>query len=374
MLGKISKLVVDKMEPGTLIWDRQLCGWGVRRQLRHPYFVLRYRVDGKQKLHTIGRYGLWTVEMARREAQRLLGIVATGVDVAANGTSGQESDTFAAFAERFLTRQQARLKPRSYEDVERYLRNHAAPLHPRPLISIARRDVAEVLGRVETECGPVARNRFRSALSALFAWCITEGLIENSPVAGTAKAEESGGRERVLSEAEIRAVWAALGEDDYSRIVRLLLLTGQRRNEIALLDWREVVGDAIMLPAERCKNGRSHQLPLSKQAKAILEATHSEVPDRSGGRVFATVTWSRAKTALDARAGIAEWRLHDLRRTAASGMQRLGVRVEVIERALNHVSGSFRGVAGIYQRDPMTDDVREALQRWADHLDQITKN
>jgi integrase len=371
MLAKISKSVVDKLEPGSLVWDTALCGFGVRRQLRHPHYIVRYRLDGKQRLVTIGRHGAWTPETARRKAQELLGIVAGGVDPANSGTStNKEGDAFLNVAERYLSRQRSRLKPRSMEEAERYLRKHSAPLHTIAIAAITRRDVAEILTTIETGSGPVARNRCRSHLCAMFGWAITEGIVENNPALGTAIADENGARERVLDAAEIKALWHAC-EGDAGRIVRLLLLTGCRRNEITLLDWREVVGDTIVLPGERCKNGRAFTLPLSRQAGMLLYGP-SEL--RSQGRVFATITWSREKRRLDERAGIAEWRLHDLRRTAASGMQRLGVRVEVIERALNHVSGSFRGVAGIYQRDPMTDDVREALQRWADHLDQITKS
>jgi integrase len=176
-----------------------------------------------------------------------------------------------------------------------------------------------------------------------------------------------------LSEEEIRALWRGLDDSAFSDAVRLLLLTGQRRGEIGALAWSEVTGNAILLPAERTKNHRAHTVPLSRQARAILERqprrNSTDFVFSDSGRV----DWDRPKIALDARIGIAPYRLHDLRRSCASGMQRLGVRAEVIERALNHVSGSFRGVAGIYQRDPLSDNVRSALQRWADHIDHITQ-
>jgi integrase len=367
MLGKISKQTVDRLAPGSLIWDTSLVGFGVRRQLKHPHYVVRYRLNGKQKLVTIGRHGAWTPESARRKAQEFLGIVATGVDPAA--AKAAEGDNFLAVAERFLAHQRGRLKPRSITEVERYLRKHALPLHWLRLAQIDRRAIAEALSEVERQCGPVARNRFRSNLSAMFAWAITEGLIEDNPVQGTAKADENGGRERVLTEAEIKALWNACADNsDFSRIVRLLLLTGQRRNEIGFLQCSEVnLGNSILtLPAECTKNGREHTLPLSKQAVAILQAITSRT-----GALFATTNWASEKVKLDARLNLPHWTLHDLRRTAATGMIELGTAPHVVEAVLNHVSGHKAGVAGIYNRSKLLEPMREALQRWADHVEAL---
>jgi integrase len=368
MQGKISKQTVDKLAPGSLLWDRSLVGFGVRRQLKHPHYIVRYRIDGKQKFLTIGRHGTWTPETARRKAQELLGIVATGIDPAAT-KSVEDGDNFAAVAERFLARQRLRLKPRSIEELERYLRKNAQPLHSLPLARIDRRTVAEALGEVEHQCGPVARNRFRSNLSAMFAWAITEGLIENNPVTGTAKADENGGRERVLTEAEIKALWQACADNsDFSRIIRLLLLTGQRRNEIGLLQCSEVnLAHAILtLPAERTKNGREHTLPLSKQAVAVLQG----ILDREGA-VFASTNWASEKVKLDARLKLAHWTLHDLRRSMATHCAELGVMPHVIEAILNHISGHKSGVQGVYNRARYLEPMREALQRWADHIEAL---
>jgi integrase len=229
-----------------------------------------------------------------------------------------------------------------------------------------------LLGQIETSSGAVARNRARAALSAFYSWCISEGLADINPVQGTAKANEGGSRERVLSTDEIVALWRALGAEPFDDIVRLLLLTGQRRNEIGGLQWAEVdlVRKQINLSASRVKNSREHSVPLSTQAYAILERQ----PRRNSTElVFGGFHWSGDKAALDRKLGLAPWRLHDLRRTCATQMAELGVQPSVIELALNHVSGHKAGVAGIYNRSKLTDAVREGLQRWADHLDQITK-
>jgi integrase len=259
--------------------------------------------------------------------------------------------------------------------VERYLRNRAAPLHGLRLDQIDRRKIAALLGEIETSSGPVARNRARTAFSSFFKWCVSQGLLEINPVQGTAKASEKNSRERVLSREELKALWRGLGDDDFSNIVRLLLLTGQRRNEIGKLVWSEVdlARKQIILPASRAKNGREHCVPLSPQALAVLERMpHRNATDYLfGDRGFQD--WHRAKARLDERAGIAPYHIHDLRRSAATYMAELGVLPHVIEQTLNHVSGAKAGVAGVYNRSKMIDAVREGLQKWANHVDEITR-
>jgi integrase len=301
----------------------------------------------------------------------LLGIVASGADPFAQSLSGE---TFGAEIERYLLRKKASLKPRSFIEDQRNLRKHSAPLHKLRLADIDRRTIAVLLGQIEIGSGPTARNRLRSALSSFFSWAIQEGLAETNPVQGTGKADAGASRDRVLSQEELRKLWHALGDDRFSEIVRLLLLTGCRRNEIGRLQWQEVdpAQKQIVLPAQRVKNGREFTLPLCAQALAIL----ARQPRRnSSDFIFAERgfnDWDRCKARVDLRIGIAPWRLHDLRRTCATQMAELGVMPNVIELALNHVSGHKAGVAGIYNRSKMTDAVREGLQKWADHLDAIT--
>jgi integrase len=280
---------------------------------------------------------------------------------------------FTTSVNRYLDRKRTTLKSRSFSETERYLRNHAAALHKLRLDQIDRRKVAALLGDIETSSGPASRNRVRSVLLGFFSWCVSEGLLDNNPVQGTAKAEENGSRERVLTREELRQLWRGLGDDRFSDVVRLLLLTGQRRNEVGLLQWSEIdlANKQIELPASRCKNGREHTIPLSSQALAIIERQ----PRRNssdflfGKKGFQH--WDWAKRLLDQRIGIAEWHLHDLRRTCATQMAELGVLPHVIETTLNHVSGHKAGVAGVYNRSKMSDAVREGLQKWADWLERI---
>jgi integrase len=386
MQAKLTKATVEKMPSGSIIWDQQVIGFGARRQTKGIFYYLRYRLNGSQRMLSIGRHGSpWTVEQARKEAQRLLGSVVTGVDPFAKQSA---AEMFGACVEQYLDRKRASVKPRSFEEIKRHLLVNAKPLHSRRLGEIDRRAIAIRLAEIEAASGPVARNRVRSSLSAFFAWCIREGLLESNPVLGTGKADEGGPRERVLSKAEIKAIWLATGEvnnrgrvnarDDaaFADIVRLLLLTGQRREEISGLRWSEVDWDnrQIVLPKERTKNRREHCIPLSEAALVILRRQANAEGDRQANDAFVFGryrSWSDGKAALDQRLGLAPWRLHDLRRTAATGMAEIGVLPHIIEAVLNHVGGFRAGVAGIYNRARYEGEMREALARWADWVEAL---
>jgi len=381
-IAKITVRTVEQLKPGSRVWDTVVQGFGVRRQKDGAYYYLRYRRNGLQQMRSIGRHGSpWTPDTARNRAKQLLGLVVGGDDPFAKPIA---AEAFGAEVERYLGKQQAALKPRTYLELERHLRRHCAPLARLRLTEIDRRTIALRLAEIETASGPTARNRARSSLSAFFNWAVREGLLDANPVTGTARADERGSRDRVLAQAELAELWAALPLGDFGEIVRLLILAGQRREEIGGLRWSEVDLDRglIALPPERTKNLRKHEVPLSIQARAILQR-QSKRKDRDfifgiGEAGFSG--WSKSKERLDkallakrkARAKpLPSWRLHDLRRTCATGMAELGVQPHIIEAVLNHVSGHKAGVAGIYNRARYEDEMRDALQRWADHLNQI---
>jgi integrase len=388
-VSKITIRIVAQLKAGSRVWDTIVQGFGVRRQKDGAYYYLRYRRNGAQYMRSIGRHGSpWTPDTARNEAKRLLGAVVVGGDPFAKPLA---SETFGAEVQRYLERKRAAMKPRAFEEVERHLINHAAPLHRLRLAEIDRRTIAQRLGEIETASGPVARNRVRSSLSAFFGWAVTEGLLDANPVQGTAKLDEGRSRERALTEAELAELWSGLeGEPNkqFADIVRLLILTGQRREEIGGLRWSELDRDRglVVLPPERTKNSRQHEVPLSRQAKAIL----ARQPKRKGrdflfgigelgfsgwsdckARLDQALLAARRKTNRKAKA-IPDWRIHDLRRTCATGMAELGVQPHIIEAVLNHVSGHKGGVAGIYNRARYEGEMREAVTKWAQHVQAIT--
>jgi integrase len=289
-------------------------------------------------------------------------------------------ETLGSVLRPFLLIKKAELKARTYLEVERHLLMHAKPLHGLRLTAVDRRTVATLLTELATNNGPNLANSVRASLSAFFSWAMSQGLAEGNPIIGTSPAVTKGARDRVLTDDELRSIWTALRDDAYGAIVKLLALTGQRRDEIGALRWSEVDFDkaVISLPAERTKNSRLHDVPLSPEALAILKAR-----PRIAGRecVFASgangfLGWSNYKVALDARiasnGAIPAWRLHDLRRTVSTRMHdELGIAPHIVEAVLNHVSGHRAGVAGVYNRAAYAKEKAVALARWAEHLTAI---
>ncbi|MCW2356928.1 integrase [Bradyrhizobium elkanii] len=223
-------------------------------------------------------------------------------------------------------------------------------------------------------------------LSSMFNWAIREGLdIAANPVLGTNRPAQPSSRERVLTETELSAIWWASGDDDYRRIVRLLLLTAQRRHEVGSMQWAELDTSSGLwtLPGTRTKNHREHHLlPLVPAALALLpprrdsrDFLFGNGPRRSGDPHRGFSGWSKSKAALDERIAEAlgeplpHWTVHDLRRSASTVMaDRLGVLLHIVEAILNHVSGHRVGVAGVYNRARYAAEMREALERWAKHV------
>jgi integrase len=361
MRAAITKTVVDRIEAGTIVWDTRIPGFGARRQREAG--GVHYVLKKNDRWHTIGRHGApFTVEMARAEALRLLGLIVSGTD-----PRPATSEAVGGVIELYLSRRKPAMKPRSYVEISRHLLAHSKPLHRYELHEVNRRAVAELLAKIEAGSGPVARNRVRASLSAFFSWCISEGLCEANPVSGTGKADEKT-RERILAPKEIAKIWSAL-RGSYGDVVRLLLLTGQRREEIGGLMWSEVDFESklLRLGAARTKNKREHLLPLSAPALAILRrrAIEGNGSTDNDGRVLSGFNWAKSKAKLDRVLRLPHWTLHDLRRSAATLMaDQLGILPHIVEAILNHVSGHKAGVAGIYNRAKYLDEMRAALDRW----------
>lgn len=295
---------------------------------------------------------------------------------------------FSAYAERFVDRCLKERWSRSWPDAEATLNRHALPiLRDKPLPELTRSDLKEVLDKLRSQTA--TRRKLYAILRRLFRWAVSEGDLERSPLEGLEAPPIPQSRDRVLADWELRLVFEAAGNlgQPFGPLVRLLILTGQRMQELAAASWSELDRDEAVLriPSWRAKNGRATDVPLTDAALGELDivAGGKKWPQR--GLVFTTTGktpvsgFSRAKRQIDREielllrkaqeeGTLAEWRYHDLRRTLATGLQRLGVRFEVTEAVLNHISGAKGGVAGIYQRHDWRVEKRTALDAWTRHV------
>jgi integrase len=375
----VAALVLPDGKRDIFFWDEDLPGFGVRLRDDARRWVIQYRIGLQQRRESLGDLRKIALDDARRIARQRFAQVELGVDPAAARAKGRAvtaevTATLKTLAERYLDSKHAVLRPATYNAAERYFRIHWAPLHDRPVPAITRAEVALGLQGIVKAHGRVAAARARTNLLALLAWAQREGIVENNVALATNNpALGLPSRERVLEDTEVRAIWKACGADDFGAIVRLLLLTGQRRNEIADLRFSEVDIEhaTITLSAARTKNKRQHIVPLSDAALSIIRALPREAGRDlffgAGDRGF--TSWSNSKRAFDLMVGnLPRWTLHDLRRTAATGMADIDIEPHVIEAALNHTSGSKRGVAGIYNRSRYEHQKRAALDQWAERV------
>lgn len=364
-------------------WDDDIPGFGLRiRKGGARTLIFQYRQGTKQRKLTLGKATALGIEAARSEARRLHAQVRLGHDPAGHKIEAraQAVETFGALLKPYLDHKRQALKPRSFVEVERHLQKHAKPLHGRQLAKIDQRAIAALLTPLVAASGPTEANHVRISLSAFYGWAMREGLVGANPVLNTNKAAENSGRERVLSPTEMRVIWTALGDDDYGIILKLLLLTGQRREEIGGLRRQEIDLDKalISLPGERTKNKRPHDIPLSEPAIALLKA-HLDQLDPGREYIFGNgkrgySAWAKPKKALDRKLSEAgaireHWTLHDMRRTFSTvAHDELGATPHAIEAILNHVSGHRAGVAGRYNKALYAREKAAALAHWADWL------
>jgi len=373
----VAKITVPPGKTEVIEFDDDIPGWGLRvRAGGSATWIFQYRQGRKQRRMSLGSAAAITAQKARERASELHARVRLGQDPAGEKIENRTkaAETFGSVVQPFLTHKKTALKPRTFAEVERHLLTNAKRLHGLQIDGIDRRTVAALLSELATSKGSTVVNHVRASLSAFFGWAMREGLAEANPVIGTNKAAANGSRDRVLVDDELRSIWNALGDDDYGNIVRLLALTGQRRDEIGSLRWSEVDLDKglISLTAERTKNSRPHDIPLSDAALGILKRLHATAGYRDfvfGIRANGFQGWSKSKETLDASIALPDWRLHDLRRTVSTRMHdELGIAPHIVEAVLNHVSGHKAGVAGVYNRAVYAKEKAVALDRWAEHF------
>jgi integrase len=373
----------------TWFWDRESAGLGIRLRAgasgTSRTWYASYRFGNEDKRLRLGDVSEYTLADARNRVYELRRNAADGVEPTAVKASRQAQavravncPSFAAYAEHYLGRKLKELRPNTYRERERYLTGpHFEPFRRLRLNQISKQAIAARLNWLEdtgvTKASAHVAQAARMALLDMFKMAAAEGLIDVNPVLGTRSPlppKQQKARDRVLDAGELAAVWNAAGDDDYGRILKLAILLGSRREEIGAMQWGELADGVWTLPAARSKNGRANALPLPAQALEILRA----IPHEEGREhVFGSrstdgfTDWSGAKRKLDARLELPAWHLHDLRRSAITGMHELGIEPHVVEAVVNHArEASVHNKH--YNLATYREQKAEALRRWADKV------
>lgn len=354
--NRLTDLTVQKLKDIGVYWD-ELPGFGIRvGKLRKTWFVMH----GSARLRTtIGQYPGITVADARKKALALL------------STAGPEARAilFPDARQEFLNAQERKLRPRSFYQQKRTLEHYFT--WSKPLDKITHHDITS---RVEEllDTPAQAAHCFKE-IRTFFRWCVPR-FLKHSPCEGLKSPFAPVSCDRVLTDAELKAVWFAAKDYGYpfGTIIQLLTLTGARRGEIAAMRAEWIEGDSITLPASITKNGRQHIIPIGPVTQGILATlpkTGFVFPARRSDQAFSG--FGASKEALDDRCKIAPWTLHDLRRTFATNLAALGTPIHVTEKLLNHVSGTTGGLVGIYQRHAYADEMRTAMLAWEKRFSEI---
>ena len=274
----VNSLTLPLGKSDAIFFDDEVPGFGLRiRGGGKRSWIFQYGIGTKQRRMTLGTSPALTLAMARKTASELHARVRLGKDPAATKRESQRraADTVEATLRLFLSEKKQTLRPRSYVAVERHLLRYAKPLHGLGVALVSRRDIGGLLAAIAASSGGPTANGMRASLSTFFVWCMGRGLVDQNPVIGT-QVQPQHARTRVLSISELSAVWRACDDNVYGAIVRLLILTGQRREEIGGLRFDEVRDGVIVLPLSRTKNKRAHAIPLSAPAQAILARQPSQ--------------------------------------------------------------------------------------------------
>lgn len=338
------------LKPGTY-FDTKTPAFGLRvGKYRRTWIVTKGR---ERQVLTLGHYPAMSLQEARQSAYIALG----------SPLARKTAPTFPDALEAFLA--QNRWRPRTLVVLRSSLRHFQ---WTRPIDKITHEDVASVLDQIE---GISARAHALKDIRAFFNWCVPR-YLPDSPVQGF-RMPAYKPRQRVLTDDELKRVWIAAEElGTFGCIIRLLILTGQRRSEIATLTWEQIEDDRIILP--ETKNGREHTFPRSNLTSSLLTAlptSHGLLFPAKGKGGSPYNGWGKHHQQLLEKSGTSDWTIHDLRRTFATGLASLGVPIHVTEKILNHVSGTTGGIVSVYQRHSYWDEQKAALQAWEDRIQSL---
>jgi integrase len=362
------------------IFDGSLPGFGMRLSYGGTRtWTLFYRHNGVKRRMKIGNYPALPLAAARDRARAALHDVAVGKDPAAEKVAYRESETVADLAREYLDKH-AKVKKRSWQHDERTLRNDVLPaIGKLKAKDVRRRDIIRLLDKVK-ERSPIMANRTLEIVRKMFAWGVSQDIVEANICTGIARPSEEPRRERVLMADEIRCFWAAAAKEESRAglVLQLLLFTAQREGEVLKMRWQNIEeGDEYWwtIPGEIAKNGLAHRVPLSKPVITILRDIRAQRPDptyvfaRRGGGAPATASLIRKPlNRIRHAAGLEDFVPHDLRRTAASYMTGMGIPRLTVAKVLNHAEA---GVTSVYDRHSYDPEKRHALDAWAQRLMEI---
>ena len=380
---RIEALECPPNKKDMLVFDDEQRGLGIRVTAGGgKTFLVQYSHVGVKRRMRLGSCSAISLGKARLTARQVVGAVAEGKDPAIERKAAaldakREALTLAALIEQWETIHLKRKRPNYATAATATLRRVFVKHLDQPAARLDRAVVVPVLDDLAKNGKAAMAAATARYGSALFGWAIRRGALSTNPFEHVPTAPPVR-RDRVLSDAEIGAIWAATGQPGpFCGIVRMLLLTGQRREEVAGLRWDEVDPRLTTwtLPSNRTKNRKEHIVPLNATAEELLRSQPQRktsvlvFPGDAG--VFSG--WSKSKRRLDEVSGVTDWTLHDIRRSVATGLQRLGVRLEVTEAVLNHVAGSRAGIIGVYQRHTWSDEKRAALNAWGEHVAAIVE-
>jgi len=381
MRKKLSPKLVEHLKvPGPKrmdVWDTALLCFGMRVSPsgRKSWFVM-VRVNGRQKRVTLGTYPAVSLAEGRAEARKHIRDAQLGVlSDPKKSPALTLGETVPLFVQLY-----ARPKNRGWKESERLL-GKFQDLFSRSLTQIARSDVVRVLDEIVASGTPYRANRALAALKKLMSWALDRGMIDVNPIAGLKPPHKERARELVPSEEGLASLMHAADAEGYpfGDALKFLVLTGQRRSEVAEMRWSEIDLEHALwiIPSARAKNGQSHEVPLSPPSLSVLKYLPRFL---ASDWVFTTSGrgpisgFGRMKRRLHVAFATPNWRIHDTRRTVASGMAKIGVDPHVIEKVLNHKSGITSGVAAVYNRYAYEKEKRSALGEWAEHVLGISSN
>jgi len=364
----LSDLTVKRLKPPTNgqvdIFDAGYPGFALRVSYGGgKSWVYFYRIGGRLRRRSLGTYPAVTLAEARQLWRDAKHQVSLGRDP---GWQRASDLNFESVAREWLKRDQA--DKRSLKEVTRIVEKELIPeWGQRSIRDIRRHDILVLSDRIADRGATTMARRVMAYVHRLFRWAKSRDLIESNPATDLPKPGREVARDRVLTDAELAAVWKAAVEIGwpYGPAAQLLILTGARRAEIAELKWSEIHGNTIKLSGARTKNAEPHDMPLSEQALDVL----SRMPRIAGseyvfGKPLRSGAWSNAKIKFSA-AKIQPWRIHDLRRTVSTGMNELGTEPHIVEAVLGH---TVKGVAGVYNRAKYEAAKRAALKAWGAHV------